>query len=105
MDRSLYIGNWDGRGHILSLDLKYYPGGGDRKFTAMPLFNTVNYLEQAGQPYPIFMLNDSLQTEFTLDHPVENAMLCYTTTEATAAGEAATSSTRRPTPSYSTDAK
>ncbi len=47
---------------------------------AMPLFNTVNYLEQAGQPYPIFMLNDSLQTEFTLDHPVENAMLCYTTT-------------------------
>lgn len=46
----------------------------------MPLFNTVNYLEQAGQPYPIFMLNDSLQTEFTLDHPVENAMLCYTTT-------------------------
>lgn len=75
-----YIGNWDGRGHILSLDLKYYPGGGDRKFMAMPLFNTVNYLEQAGQPYPIFMLNDSLQTEFTLDHPVENAMLCYTTT-------------------------
>lgn len=75
-----YIGNWDGRGHILSLDLKYYPGGDDRKVTAMPLFNTVNYLEQAGQPYPIFMLNDSLQVEFTLDHPVENAMLSYTTT-------------------------
>lgn len=75
-----YIGNWDGKGHIVSLDLKYYPGGDKRKVTAMPLFNTVNYLEQAGQPYPIFMLNDSLQVEFTLDHQVENAMLSYTTT-------------------------
>lgn len=75
-----YIGNWDGNGHKLSLNLKYYPGGERKQFTAVPLFNTVNYLEQAGQPYPIFMLNDSLTVEFTLDHDVENAYLDYTTT-------------------------
>lgn len=75
-----YIGNWDGKGHKLSLNLKYYPSGSRKQFTAVPLFNTVNYLEQAGQPYPVFMLNDSLTVEFTLDNPVENAYLSYTTT-------------------------
>ncbi len=75
-----YIGNWDGKGHKVSLNLKYYPTGERKQFHAMPLFNTVNYLEQAGQPYPVFMLNDSLTVEFTLDQPVENAYLLYTTT-------------------------
>lgn len=75
-----YIGNWDRNGHKLSLNLKYYPGGNERTYKTMPLFNTVNYLEQAGQPYPIFMLNDSLKVNFTLDHPVKDAILYYTTT-------------------------
>ncbi len=75
-----YIGNWDSKGHRVSLKLKYYPGGNDRTYKTMPLFNTVNYLEQAGQPYPIFMLNDSLKVKFTLKEPVKNAILYYTTT-------------------------
>lgn len=75
-----YIGNWDAKGHKVSLKLDYYPSGESRKFEAMPLFNTVNYLEQAGQPYPVFLLNDSLTVEFTLDKPVEDAYLLYTTT-------------------------
>lgn len=75
-----YIGNWDGNGHKVSLKLKYYPTGHRKEYTAVPLFNTVNYLEQAGQPYPIFMLNDSLTVEFNLDEDVENALLNYTTT-------------------------
>lgn len=75
-----YIGNWDGSGHKLSLKLRYYPNGKEKPNHVMPLFNTVNYIEQAGQPYPIFMRNDSLTVKFRLDEPVKDAMLVYTTT-------------------------
>lgn len=75
-----YIGNWDAKGHKITLKLKYYPDDNRRMYKVMPLFNTVNYLEQAGQPYPIFMLNDKLQAKFTLKEPVKNAVLYYTTT-------------------------
>ena len=75
-----YIGNWDAKGHRLSVKLKYYPDG-DRKLPkTMPLFNTVNYMEQAGQPYPIFMLNDSLNVTFELKEDAKNARLYYLTT-------------------------
>ena len=75
-----YIGNYDGNGHKLSVNLKYYPGGGDRCFKTIPLFNTVNYLEQAGQPYPVFLENDSLTATFTLDEPAKDVYLYYLTT-------------------------
>ncbi len=75
-----YIGNWDAKGHRLSLKLKYYPDGERKVYRSRPLFNTVNYMEQAGQPYPLFMLNDSLRVKFTLDEPVKNATLFYLTT-------------------------
>ncbi len=75
-----YIGNWDAKGHRLSLKLKYYPDEEHRVYKSIPLFNTVNYMEQAGQPYPIFMLNDSLKATFTLKEPVKNAKLYYVTT-------------------------
>lgn len=78
-----YIGNWDAKGHRVSLNLKYYPGDDDIEQSydhAMPLFNTVNYMEQAGQPYPIFMRNDSLQVKFTLKEDAKNAVLYYLTT-------------------------
>ena len=97
-----YIGNRDGNGHKLSLNLKYYPGGERKQFTAVPLFNTVNYLEQAGQPYPIFMLNDSLTVEFTRIM-MWRMPISTTPPPATAAGAAATSLTRRSTPSCSTE--
>lgn len=78
-----YIGNWDANGHKISLTLTYHPGdddapGGIRR--CIPLFNTVNLLEQDGQPYPTFMLNDNLKTKFHLDKPVKKAKLLYVTT-------------------------
>ena len=79
-----YIGNWDSRGHRVSLKLKYFPD--DLRHTlydfenAMPLFNTVNYLEQDSQPYPVFQENDSLKVTFKLDRAVKNAHLFYLTT-------------------------
>jgi hypothetical protein len=75
-----YIGNWDAEGHRVSLKLKYYPDEDKRVYRTMPLFNTVNYLEQAGQPYPLFMLNDSLTVKFTLTEDAPNARLYYLTT-------------------------
>ena len=75
-----YIGNWDAKGHRVSLKLKYYPDNDRPLRRSMPLFNTVNYMEQAGQPYPIFMLNDSLRVKFTLKEPVKDATLFYLTT-------------------------
>ncbi len=75
-----YIGNWDAKGHKISLKLKYYPDDDRRPYKTMPLFNTINLLEQAGQPYPTFMLNDVLRSTFKLDKPVKNAVLYYTTT-------------------------
>lgn len=78
-----YIGNWDANGHRISLKLTYHPGGEDAAQGvrhAMPLFNTVNLLEQDGQPYPIFMLNDNLKASFHLDRPVRKAVLYYLTT-------------------------
>ena len=75
-----YIGNWDAKGHRLSLKLKYYPDDVRKIYRSKPLFNTVNYMEQAGQPYPVFMQNDSLRVTFTLKEPVKGATLFYLTT-------------------------
>lgn len=78
-----YIGNWDAKGHKISLTLTYHPGDEDEvlgQHHAMPLFNTVNLMEQNGQPYPVFMLNDNLKCKFHLDKPVKKARLFYITT-------------------------
>lgn len=78
-----YIGNWDAKGHKISLTLTYHPGDEDEvlgQHHAMPLFNTVNLMEQDGQPYPVFMQNDNLKCKFHLDKPVKKARLFYITT-------------------------
>ena len=75
-----YIGNWDAKGHRLSVKLKYYPDADRTMPKALPLFNTVNYMEQAGQPYPVFMLNDSLNATFELKEDAKDARLYYITT-------------------------
>lgn len=75
-----YIGNWDAKGHKLSLTLKYYPEGERRAYHTIPLFNTLNYLEQAGQKYPLLFGSDSLRATFTIEEPIKNALLLYTTT-------------------------
>ena len=75
-----YIGNWDAKGHRVSVKLKYYPDGEGRQLKALPLFNTVNYMEQAGQDYPTFMGGDSLRVKFTLKEDVKDARLYYLTT-------------------------
>ncbi|MBO7276407.1 MAG: DUF4412 domain-containing protein [Bacteroidales bacterium] len=82
----VFIGNYDGGGHLVSLDLKAYPGDfyvemnkKDKKFV-FPLFNTCNVMEMAGQNYPHFFDTDSLTVYFYLPEGVKNLRLRYIST-------------------------
>lgn len=82
----VFIGNYDGGGHKVSLDLKAYPGdyvGGESKLEnqwLLPIFNTCNVMEMAGQNYPHFFDTDSLTIEFDVPEGVKNIRLRYITT-------------------------
>lgn len=71
----VWIGNYDGGGHRVTLDLKSYPGEeifdgptseGDDKL-CQPLFNTCNVLEMAGQNYGKLFGTDSLHVDFWIE--------------------------------------
>lgn len=75
-----YIGNWVDKGHRLSLKLSYHPSSAMGVNRVIPLFNTVNLLEQAGQRYPVFFDKSPLSVTFTLDTAMRSTMLVYTST-------------------------
>jgi hypothetical protein len=81
-----FIGNYDKGGHKISLDLKYYPGSQQvREFRESakwiePLFNTLNFMEMAGQNYGTMFDTDSLTVDFVVPEGVENLTLRYITT-------------------------
>ena len=69
----VWIGNYDGGGHKVTLDIKSYPGSekwddGDEKKQCYvtSLFNTCNVLEMAGQNYGKVFGTDSLTTTFSV---------------------------------------
>jgi len=82
----IFIGNYDKGGHSVSLNLKYYPGSKEisqnpvKKYWNMPLFNTLNVMEMAGQEYGTLFDNDSLSTEITIPEGVKNIRMRYITT-------------------------
>ena len=66
----VWIGNYDGGGHKVTLDIKSYPGSelindgeSDDGIKCIPLFNTCNVLEMAGQNYGKLFATDSLNVE------------------------------------------
>lgn len=68
-----WIGNYDGGGHLISLDIKSYPNdyttqNSESKIqkSAVPLFNTCNVLEMAGQNYGKLFGTDSLTVTFRI---------------------------------------
>lgn len=80
-----FIGNYDGGGHKLSLDLLAYPGDYSWDLSqnddwTLPLFNTCNVMEMAGQHYGRMFKTDSLTVEFELPENVENLRLRYIST-------------------------
>ena len=80
-----FIGNYDGGGHKVLLDLVAYPqdynadASGNNRWS-LPLFNTCNVMEMSGQNYGRLFLNDSLTVEFDIPEGVENLRLRYITT-------------------------
>ncbi len=82
-----WIGNYDGGGHLLTVDIKSYPNdhttqNSETKIqkSAIPLFNTCNVLEMAGQNYGKLFATDSLTVTFTIPNDAVAARLRYIST-------------------------
>ena len=83
-----WIGNYDGGGHLLTLDIKSYPGDQtmpknyEESVTGeiIPLFNTCNVLEMAGQNYGKLFGTDSLTVTFNIPAKATSAHLRYIST-------------------------
>jgi len=80
----VFISNYDKGGHMINLNLKCYPfsgtdAPGDDRWI-MPLFNTVNIMEAAGQNYGTMFHGDSLTVEFEIPEGLEQLKLIYTST-------------------------
>lgn len=80
----VFIGNYDSGGHIVSLDLDFYPSDEDReqnpKKFIEPLFSTVNTLEMSGQNYGRLFATDTLEVAFSVEENLKNLQLLYTST-------------------------
>ena len=77
------IGNYDKGGHKVSLNVTIHPEEeiARKPNTLLPLFNTNNVMEMAGQEYGTMFNNDKgLEVAFTLEKDMKNAQLRYITT-------------------------
>lgn len=81
-----FIGNYDRGGHLLSLSLRYHPNERTVRATpaprsvVVPLFNTCNVMEMAGQEYGRLFGTDSLSVEFDTPDTLREARLRYVVT-------------------------
>lgn len=81
-----FIGNYDGGGHIVSLDIKSYPNDyewtleSNNKHIVEPLVNTCNVLEMAGQNYGRIFGTDSLTVSFWVADSSQKTTLRYIST-------------------------
>jgi len=78
-----FIGNYDKGGHKISMNITIHPEeeAPNRHGVVMPLFNTVNIMEMAGQEYgTLFNHEKGMVVEFTLEKDLTNARLRYLTT-------------------------
>lgn len=78
-----FIGNYDKGGHKLNLEITIHKSDQTvyRNNTVIPLFNTLNIMEMAGQDYStMFNQDKGLFVEFTLKKDLKNAQLRYITT-------------------------
>lgn len=78
-----FIGNYDKGGHKVSLEITIHKSDQNihKNNTVIPLFNTLNIMEMAGQDYStMFNQDKGLQVEFTLKKDLKNAQLRYITT-------------------------
>lgn len=79
----VFIGNYDNGGHKISINFTLHPSGSklDKTKISIPLFNTTNVMEMAGQQYAtMFDDEKGLEVTFTLEQDIKNAKLRYITT-------------------------
>jgi hypothetical protein len=80
----VFIGNYDKNGHIVSLDLDFYPSWEDEPANTRryikSLFNTVNIMEMSGQNYCRLFKTDTLEVEFYIPDSIMKPQLVFTTT-------------------------
>lgn len=79
----VFIGNYDKGGHIVSSHITIHNNEASNTplQRVVPIFNTVNVMEMAGQEYgTMFDDNQGLTATFKLERPIKNAQLIYTTT-------------------------
>ncbi len=77
------IGNYDKGGHKVSLNVTIHPEEEITKkpTTVLPLFNTNNVMEMAGQEYgTMFNSDKGLEVAFTVEKDMKNVQLRYITT-------------------------
>lgn len=78
-----FIGNYDKGGHKISLNLTIHNEEKQvaKSNIALPIFNSTNVMEKAGQGYAtLFNSEKGLEVSFTLDKDLKNAKLRYITT-------------------------
>lgn len=79
-----FIGNYDKGGHKVSVNITIHPEEENaiaKSGTVIPLFNSTNVMEMAGQEYgTLFNSEKGLMVTFTLDKDLKNARLRYITT-------------------------
>ena len=79
----VFIGNYDKGGHIIDLNITIHDGGEASRIPTkvIPLFNTLNIMEMAGQDYgTMFDSDNGLIVNFELTDTVRNTSLRYITT-------------------------
>lgn len=77
----VFIGNYDKGGHKITTNITLHDNDVETPKTVLPLFNTLNIMEMAGQDYAtMFDDPDGLKVHFDLKVPIENAALRFTTT-------------------------
>ncbi|MCZ8144302.1 GLPGLI family protein [Flavobacterium sp.] len=78
-----FIGNYDKGGHRISMNITLHPEAQSSAASPLvvPLFNTVNVMEMAGQEYgTMFNHEKGLEVTFTLTQDLRGARLRYLTT-------------------------
>ncbi|MDR6544098.1 hypothetical protein J2810_000120 [Chryseobacterium rhizosphaerae] len=79
----VFIGNYDKGGHKVSLEITIHKSDQavHKNNVIIPLFNTLNIMEMAGQDYStMFNKDQGLWVDFTLEREIKNVQLRYTTT-------------------------
>lgn len=80
---AVFIGNYDKGGHKVSLNITLHNGGRpeNNKAVILPLFNSTNVMEMAGQEYAtMFSSEKGLEVSFILAKDLKDAKLRYITT-------------------------